>query len=62
MSDKPVFYEPHPVAPERKRELVAAGYQIIDAMFKPAGHAAEQQEPSDEAKTRKSRKAGADVS
>lgn len=58
MSDKPVIYEPHPVAPERKRELVAAGYQIIDAMFKPA----EQQEPSDEAKTRKSRKAGADVS
>lgn len=59
MSDKPVFYEPHPVEPERKRELVAAGYQIIDAMFKPAGHAAEQ---PDDAKTRKSRKAGADVS
>lgn len=31
--------EPHPVTPERKRELNAAGYQIIDAVFAPPGPA-----------------------
>ncbi len=35
---QPVWYEPHPVTPERKAELRAAGYQIIDAVFKPEGH------------------------
>lgn len=31
-------YEPHPVSPERKAELRAAGYRIVDAVFAPAGH------------------------
>ena len=33
---KPIAYEPHPVTPERKAELVAAGFKIIDACHKPA--------------------------
>lgn len=36
MSDRPIIYEPHPVSPERKEELRAQGYVIIDARFKPA--------------------------
>lgn len=32
---KPVIFEPHPVTPERKAELHAAGYKIIDARFAP---------------------------
>ena len=40
-----VIYEPHPVAPERKAELRAAGYQILDARFKPAEPAAETDKP-----------------
>lgn len=31
-----IIYEPHPVSPERKAELRAAGYKIIDAAFDPA--------------------------
>lgn len=30
-----VWYEPHPVTPERKAELRARGYRIIDAVFAP---------------------------
>jgi hypothetical protein len=44
----PIAYEPHPVAPERKAELRAAGYRIIDAVFMPQGHqnpAAESSDP-----------------
>lgn len=33
--DREVVYEPHPVTPERKAELRAAGYKIIDARFAP---------------------------
>lgn len=33
-----IIYEPHPVTPERKAELRAAGYKIIDAIFAPAGY------------------------
>lgn len=33
-----IIYEPHPVTPERKAELRAAGYQIIDAIYAPAGY------------------------
>ena len=36
VTDK-IAYEPHPVAPERKAELRAQGFKIIDARFKPAG-------------------------
>lgn len=35
---QPIWYEPHPVTPERKAELRAAGYRIIDVVFKPEGH------------------------
>ena len=31
-----IAYERHPVTPERKAELLAQGFQIIDARFKPA--------------------------
>lgn len=31
-----IIYEPHPVTPERKKELREQGYKIIDAVFKPA--------------------------
>lgn len=30
-----IKYEPHPVTPERKAELVKQGYKIIDARFNP---------------------------
>lgn len=33
--DKPIAYEPHPVTPERKAELIEAGFKIIDAQHKP---------------------------
>ncbi len=34
MSDK-ICYEPHPVTPERKKELREQGFTIIDARFDP---------------------------
>lgn len=33
-----IVYEPHPVTPERKAELLARGFQIIDAIYAPAGY------------------------
>ena len=36
--DQSIWYEPHPVSPERKAELRAKGYRIIDAAFKPEGY------------------------
>lgn len=33
--DMSIIYEPHPVTPERKAELLAQGYKIIDARFAP---------------------------
>jgi len=35
--DRQVIYEPHPVSAKRKAELLAAGYKVLDARFKPAG-------------------------
>ena len=35
MSVEKIAYEPHPVTPERKAELRAAGFKIIDAVFAP---------------------------
>lgn len=32
-----VAYEPHPVTPQRKKELRAQGFKIIDAVFAPVG-------------------------
>jgi len=34
MAEK-IIYEPHPVSPERKAELRAQGYKILDARFGP---------------------------
>jgi hypothetical protein len=31
------YYEPHPVTPERKKELIDCGYRILDAKFAPQG-------------------------
>ena len=33
--EQKVIYEPHPVSTERKAELRAQGYKIIDAKFDP---------------------------
>lgn len=49
-----IIYEPHPVSPERKAELVAQGFKIIDARFAPA-----EEKPADAA-PRRQRKAKAD--
>lgn len=51
---RPIHYEPHPVSPDRKAELLADGVKIIDARFKPAAEAVAD-EPSEA--PRKSRKA-----
>lgn len=32
---RPVIYEPHPVSRERKAELRAQGYNIVDSKFAP---------------------------
>ena len=32
-----IAYEPHPCSRERKAELRAQGFTIVDAVFKPAG-------------------------
>jgi hypothetical protein len=34
-----IIYEPHPVTPERKAELRAQGYRIVDAAFAPKDEA-----------------------
>lgn len=38
MKEREIAYEPHPVSRDRKAELIAAGYKIIDARFAPADH------------------------
>jgi len=40
------IYEVHPVAPERKAELRAHGYKILDARFDPNPKPAEPQKRS----------------
>ncbi len=35
MTKRPIAWEPHPVTPGRKAELVKAGFQIVDAAFAP---------------------------
>jgi hypothetical protein len=37
---RPIQYEPHPVSAERKAEIIAAGFRIIDVKFKPKDEAA----------------------
>ncbi|QQP96543.1 hypothetical protein [Lysobacter enzymogenes] len=36
--EREIIFEPHPVTPERKAKLLAAGYQIIDAIYAPADY------------------------
>ena len=43
--ERPIAYEPHPVSPERKAELVAQGYRIMDAKFAPADAVVAKPEP-----------------
>lgn len=50
-----IAYEPHPVTPERKAELLAQGFHIIDARFKPADAEPDNAEPAP-APQRRSRK------
>tara|TARA_R110002020_G_C15697138_1_gene720456 strand:- start:9 stop:179 length:171 start_codon:yes stop_codon:yes gene_type:complete len=40
-----IAYEPHPVTPERKAELRAQGFKIIDARFAPADKPAAEEKP-----------------
>lgn len=49
---RPIWYEPHPVTPERKAELREQGFQILDAVFAPPGH---QQEEAAQQATNKRR-------
>jgi hypothetical protein len=37
MDQRPIHYEPHPVSPGRKAELVKQGVRILDAKFAPPG-------------------------
>ncbi len=35
MDTRPIHYEPHPVSPARKAELIAQGFRILDVKFAP---------------------------
>lgn len=57
---RPIAYEPHPVSPARKAELRAAGFKIVDAVFKPADEPAAEapaEAPTTEAKPAKGKAA-----
>ena len=57
--EKTVWYEPHPVTPERKAELIAEGYKILDIAFKPEGeHGSQAEEPEDDQKATEPKKRG----
>lgn len=51
--EKPIHYEPHPVSPERKAELVAKGVRIIDAIFDPNPKPAKAEKPAQQAQATK---------
>lgn len=55
-----IHYEPHPVTPERKAELVAKGLKIIDAKFKPESEKAKE-EPKRTARAKKVKDNGSDT-
>lgn len=48
-AEKPIHYEPHPVSPERKAELIAKGVRIIDVQFTSADWPHEDQTDGNEA-------------
>lgn len=35
MTERPIWYEPHPVSAKRKAEIIGNGYRILDAKFMP---------------------------
>lgn len=60
MAYKEIAYEPHPVSVERKRELNAKGFKIVDIVFAPEGYKAPQakvQEPEQEQRKQRGRPA-----
>lgn len=57
MKDQKIKFEPHPVSPERKAELRAAGYTIIDAVFAPPQAAKADAKPEAPAVPHKTSKA-----
>ncbi|WP_193570318.1 hypothetical protein [Luteibacter yeojuensis] len=50
MEKQKVHYEPHPVSPERKAELRAQGYRIVDVAFAPADYVRADAEPEQAAR------------
>lgn len=55
-AEKPIHYEPHPVSPERKAELVAKGVRIVDAVFDPNPKPAKAEKPAEQAQPAKQAK------
>lgn len=51
--ERPIAWEKHPVSPERKAELRAKGFQIIDAAFMPEGF----EKPADDSEPEGAKKA-----
>lgn len=54
--DKPIHYEPHPVSPQRKAELIAKGVRIIDALYDPDPKTDKAEKPAQQAKQAKTTK------
>lgn len=54
--DKPIHYEPHPVSPERKAELLAKGVRIVDAVYDPNPKPAKAEKPAQQAQATKQAK------
>lgn len=48
-----ICYEPHPVTPERKAELRAQGFKIVDAAFAPEGTLADEVQKAPRARAKK---------
>jgi hypothetical protein len=49
-----IKYEPHPVTPDRKAELIAQGYRILDAIYAPDDYKPEaKDEPAKQGKRTK---------
>jgi hypothetical protein len=58
---RPIAYEPHPVTPERKAELIGQGFKIIDAAFRPADEPAAVAAPASASKRASKRAADAAI-
>jgi hypothetical protein len=53
---KQVHYEKHPVSAERKAELLALGFKIVDARFKPDEIEDQSQEEKPKRRTKRTAK------